>query len=301
MRSSHLDIILAQTMHHCWIQNAEAVMVFVWCWLMPGLLIWGSVMFVHTAGGNFVSLAGGNVCCLFGDGDCERRIRKQKKWQNIGRQCIFTALRRSIPSFEENAAAFGLRTVHPCQSGYSMPWKTVQDQTDEVLREEDTTAARPKCSLKDTKQNAERFAPPWYTPFQPKEKPPVFTPSPDVRKFLEWVGIVEETRKETNDCSSSHTFPSRAAAQRAGLWGIVVRANHRSRDISALQVDHLLAWRVCTVSDALSSATAVSDGCQSSFTIEWECGRRIVDGAVSGPVEIEGNVLLAPGCQPGWF
>lgn len=117
-----------------------------------------------------------------------------------------------------------------------------------------------------------------------KENPPVFTPLPDIRKFLEWVGIVEEEKKSCAS-SSPHTFPSRAAAQGARLRG-EVRANHRSRDVSALQIYHLLAGSVCTVSDALSSSTAVSNGCQSSFTIEWECGRRIVDGTVSGTVEV---------------
>ena len=124
----------------------------------------------------------------------------------------------------------------------------------------------------------------------------VFTPLPDIRKFLEWVGIVEEEEKKTCACSSSHTLSSRAAAQGARLWG-EVRTNHRSRDVSALQINHLLAWSVCAVSDALSSATAVGDGCQRSFTIEGERSRRVVDGAVSGPVEIEWDVLLAPGRQ----
>jgi hypothetical protein len=45
------------------------------------------------------------------------------------------------------------------------------------------------------KQNAVRFAL-VYPLSKPKGNPPVFTPLPDIRNFLEWVGIVEEKEEE---------------------------------------------------------------------------------------------------------
>lgn len=41
MRFPNLDMILVQGMHTIGIRNAEAVMFFVWRWLMPCLLSWG--------------------------------------------------------------------------------------------------------------------------------------------------------------------------------------------------------------------------------------------------------------------
>jgi hypothetical protein len=103
----------------------------------------GWVMFVHAVGGNFVPLAGGNVCCLLGDGNCEWKTREEEAEDSS--PVHFHRVATVYPTFPRKRGYVRLRAVHTCSSDYSMPCETVQDQTDELLREEYITAAKPNA------------------------------------------------------------------------------------------------------------------------------------------------------------
>jgi len=45
---------------------------------------------------------------------------------------------------------------------------------------------------------------------KPKGNPSVFTPLPDIRNFLEWVGIVEEEEEEEEEEEKKSIVPAQA-------------------------------------------------------------------------------------------
>lgn len=118
---------------------------------------------------------------------------------------------------------------------------------------------------------------------------------PIEKKKPRWL-LVKVGWNEMNGNLDVHLLPG-TAAHGAWLRHVLFVADHGRRNVSALKINHLLAWGVGAIGNALSSATAVCDCCECSFTVERQGRRSVVNGAVGGTVYLRWLAMLTPRCR----